>query len=126
VKIRVFVFESFDVLNLYFNLIEESVENNLVEILGPIVPPLVGFTWNVPNTHYQLFQPRVGKRYFFIVSFPKLYRFVSFRFLIFNIFFVPFRFVSLTISFRFVTFQIFFVPFFPFRFLNSNMYFKMD
>jgi hypothetical protein len=24
-------------------------ENNLVEILGPMVPPLGGFTWNVPG-----------------------------------------------------------------------------
>jgi hypothetical protein len=31
-------------------------EKNLVEILGPMVTPLGGFTWNVPNNHFTLFQ----------------------------------------------------------------------
>jgi hypothetical protein len=93
---------------------------------------------NLFRTKKNVLPISVAKRYFLFirgwktlffyrfVSFLKCYRFVSFRFLKFYIFFVPFRFVSQTISFRFVPFLIFFVSFFPFRFLNSKTYFKMD
>jgi hypothetical protein len=62
---------------------------------------------------------RCWKTLFFyrFVSFPKWYRFVSCRCLIFNIFFVPFRFVSLTISF--VSFRFWFFSFRFFRFVSS-------
>jgi hypothetical protein len=39
-------------MNQYFKLIEESMRKNLVDILQSVMPPLGGFTWNVPLRRY--------------------------------------------------------------------------